>query len=1008
MTVRKLFDAYYELLSVIPETNSIGDVLLLEIAVTNTGKAPLAPVHSHPIRLSYHLRDTNSRVEVHDGLRTQLPGVLYPDETIRIELRVDPPALAGDYLLEIELVEERVGWFNERGVPPLVQTVHYTPLRGPRVTIINGNCILNDAVGNQVTAQLRALHAAGYQPLLLAEHVDERLPIEVRRFMIPLRLRDIRQPHPQAQYAVDHFRASALVIVNYSTYYELVEAIRSIRNSVVIFDYHGVTPPELWEGDPAGRHDLLLGQQNLHLVKYADYAVAHSTYTYDELLRTGLMTPDRTHLLPYAILEDLLPPGERNQPLIEQYGLRGRRVLLYVGRMARNKRIIDLVEALAIIRQQYPETVLVLVGDNRFGPFYDYVVEVQQRTQELGCADAVIWTGQVPNLADFYDLCDIFVTASIHEGFGIPAIEAMAHGKPVVVAAAAALPGTIGEAGLLFEPGNPADLAAQVMRLLADPPLAADGDERLRTGTIGFVSPRYGPEILGGAERMIRGWAEQLARRGYRTEALTTCTARMDDWTNHYTPGVYDVNGITVRRFPTDRVRSEDFHRVLDRANRDLPISRQDEQEFMRNNLQSTALNQYVHEHAGEYVAVVFGPYLFGTSYWGMQALPDKAIILPCLHDEPAARFSIFREMLEAAAGIFFNAYPECELARDKLHVANPHYVVTGYGFETDRPAGDAEAFRARHHLSGPILLYSGRLEAPKNVPLLLDYFVRYKQQHPGPLTLALAGTGDIAIPQRPDIVELGFLSDELPDAYAAASMLCQPSVNESFSIVIMESWLQSRPVLVHADCAVTNDHVVRSGGGYAFRDYETFRTALDRVFGEPAHATELGQRGRVYVEQNYAWDVVIDRFLDGIRRFTAPPSLRNQVVHRGTLRALEFTRTRFDDALTSLVERILEENGSQIDFALGERLRRLAQVGLPDYTIRSGVPLVGRLIGWTRAQMTAHLKEPYLDQIIAKQEAFNNMLLQELLPMLEQSLHEQQRLRRDVERLRYKPESSD
>ena len=44
---------------------------------------------------------------------------------------------------------------------------------------------------------------------------------------------------------------------------------------------------------------------------------------------------------------------------------------------------------------------------------------------------------------------------------------------------------------------------------------------------------------------MIRGWAEKLDQHGYHTEVLTTCTARMDDWSNHYTPGVYDVNGVT-------------------------------------------------------------------------------------------------------------------------------------------------------------------------------------------------------------------------------------------------------------------------------------------------------------------------------------------------------------------------------------------------------------------------------------------------------------------------------
>src|SRR5438128_785246 len=119
-----------------------------------------------------------------------------------------------------------------------------------------------------------------------------------------------------------------------------------------------------------------------------------------------------------------------------------------------------------------------------------------------------------------------------------------------------------------------------------------------------------------------------------------------------------------------------------------------------------------------------------------MQALPEKAIILPCLHDEPSARVSIFREMLEGAAGIFFNAYPEHTLAVDSLHIANPQQLVVGYGFDTDDKPGDAAGFRARHNLPEQILFYSGRLEQGKNVPLLLEYFVRYKTEHPGPLTL--------------------------------------------------------------------------------------------------------------------------------------------------------------------------------------------------------------------------------------------------------------------------------
>ncbi|PJF23695.1 MAG: glycosyl transferase, partial [Phototrophicales bacterium] len=107
-------------------------------------------------------------------------------------------------------------------------------------------------------------------------------------------------------------------------------------------------------------------------------------------------------------------------------------------------------------------------------------------------------------------------------------------------------------------------------------------------------------------------------------------------------------------------------------------------------------------------------------------------------------------------------------------------------------------------------------------VPLLIEYFMRYKAERPGPLTLALSGTGSIPLPSRDDIVGLGMLPrDALTDAYASAVALCQLSLNESFSLVLMESWLQSRPVIVHADCAVTRGHVERSGGGYAIGSYE-------------------------------------------------------------------------------------------------------------------------------------------------------------------------------------------
>jgi glycosyltransferase involved in cell wall biosynthesis len=967
MNQRPLYHARYHLLNSVPQRLGCGESLLLTIELTNLGLVPWVTFGKHPVRLAYHWRTKRGQTVVEDGLRTPLPTLMPPDAQTTVEMRVEAPPEAGEYELVVDLVEEGVAWFSRRGVTPLVIPVTYLAEAAPRACIINGNCVINDAVGNHVVAQLRALRTAGFQTLFLTEFIDERLPADVLRSSFVLRLQDLQQPSSRTRAAAEHFYASDVVLFNYSTYYELAEAIKLAPRGKVIFDYHGVTPPELWDPNSLGYNDVVLGRKHINLVQYADHAIAHSQFTRDELIQTGLIPPDRVHVVPLSVARNSAHSSIPAPALMERYRLHGRRVLLYVGRMARNKRIIDLVEALALVRQQHPETVLLLVGDNQLGPYQDYAHEVQQRAAELGCSEQVIFTGQVADVHAFYQLCDLFVTASIHEGFCLPVIEAMAHGKPVVAAAATALPSTVGDAGLLFEPQNPTHMAEQIIRLLNDLPPAIPQapltkgnasvsitpvSSALQNGrVIAFVTPRYGLEIIGGAERLIRGWAEYLAKQGYPVEVLTTCTANMAEWINHYTPGVEQLNGVTVRRFSTDRVDAAGgYHRVLVKANRGDYVSYQDELDFVQHNLRSSDLNRYLREHADEFEGVMFAPYLFGTTYWGMQQVPHKAIIVPCLHDEPSARLSVFREMLEGAAGLFFNTQAECDFATGALNVANPYRTVIGYGFEPNPVSGDSAAFRARYKLPDQVLLYSGRLEAGKNVPLLLDYFVRYKQDHPGPLTLVLTGSGDIPIPRRSDIVALGVLpEEELPNAYSAALALCQPSLNESFSIVMMEAWLQGRPALVHADCAVTSSHVHASGGGAVFSDYPSFRAALQRLVNSPVHAAELGQRGRAYVLQHYAWDNVLERLLQGIAAFTRPRSEYERLAQRGIQRSLAFTPIRVNDQLLQVVESVLTPQQRK-------QLRRTTQAGISSYTKRPYRVAVEQAVGWMRRKVAVRL----------------------------------------------------
>jgi glycosyltransferase involved in cell wall biosynthesis len=181
-------------------------------------------------------------------------------------------------------------------------------------------------------------------------------------------------------------------------------------------------------------------------------------------------------------------------------------------------------------------------------------------------------------------------------------------------------------------------------------------------------------------------------------------------------------------------------------------------------------------------------------------------------------------------------------------------------------PPGDAARFRKKYRLAEPFLLYAGRKAAEKNVPLLIEYFARYRFTHRDrPLKLVLVGSGRIRIPERlrEDVVDLGFVPPQDKfDAYAASLALCQPSQLESFSIVMMEAWLCGTPALVHGRCAVTRDHCLASNGGLFFDEYFEFVEAVDLLSGDAALCRRLADSGRAYVLAHFTWDRVTANYL--------------------------------------------------------------------------------------------------------------------------------------------------
>ena len=379
---------------------------------------------------------------------------------------------------------------------------------------------------------------------------------------------------------------------------------------------------------------------------------------------------------------------------------------------------------------------------------------------------------------------------------------------------------------------------------------------------LALVCPRYAAAAAGGAEALIQGWAERLLRRGHDIEVLTTCARDHFTWENHFPPGPARVGEVRLTRFPVNR-RDEGLHHLLqERICRGKKLSLSEEEDWLDHGVTSDSLCRYLDEHRSRFDAVIFAPYLFGLTYRGILTVPEKSVLVPCLHNEPFAYLQATRKIFSAAWAVFFNTPDERELAASLFSIPEDRTAIVGMGLEPS-PEIRPELFRKQFGLRQPFLFYAGRREGGKNTPLLVEYFRLFHELHSPELDLVLAGSGPVSVPlpARRFIRDVGYLEEEQKwNAYGAALAFCQPSTNESFSIVLLESWLTGKPALVNAFCPVTREHCRLSGGGLYFRDYFEFEECLLYLLENPEQAGIMGAAGKNYVLKNYNWDRILDR----------------------------------------------------------------------------------------------------------------------------------------------------
>lgn len=379
---------------------------------------------------------------------------------------------------------------------------------------------------------------------------------------------------------------------------------------------------------------------------------------------------------------------------------------------------------------------------------------------------------------------------------------------------------------------------------------------------IAYVVPRYGLEVLGGAEYGARMLAERLVSMlGWEVEILTTSALDAGTWADHYPAGEVDINGVRVRRFSSKAGRDPGFE-PYSRTVLPQPAAADDETCRRWIELQGPVCPDVIEAaHDSDADLVVFYPYLYYPTVHGVPAVGRRAVMHPAAHDEAPLRLPIFRDVFAGAQGLVFQTYGERRLAESLFAIGDRAQIVMGLGVEEGEgePAAAAAAFGVGDR---PYLLCLGRVDDGKGVGMLARYFAEYKARRPGPLALVFAGPVVQRPPDHPDIVVAGPVDETVKwGALRGSTALVNPSYFEAFSIVLMEAWTARVPVLVNGHCLATREHCERSGGGLWFEGYAEFEAAADRLVGDGDVRAGLAAAGADYVEGNFRWPVIIERY---------------------------------------------------------------------------------------------------------------------------------------------------
>ncbi len=371
---------------------------------------------------------------------------------------------------------------------------------------------------------------------------------------------------------------------------------------------------------------------------------------------------------------------------------------------------------------------------------------------------------------------------------------------------------------------------------------------------IAAVVQRYGDDVIGGAESLAREVCQRLSGE-HDITVLTSCALDYRTWRNYYPPGERIENGVRVIRCPVSRKRYWKrfgyYSRILFMLRNLVPLPRFLEQHWIRAqgpfcpDLPGRLLLEF-----GRSDLVLFFCCLYYPTVAGLPLAAGKAVLVPTAHDEPALKFSLYRQIFRLPRALVFLSIEEKMFVNRLFNVSKIPQEIAGYGVEC--PKIDDTG-------SGDYFLYLGRIEPGKNCGELFSHILD------SGLKLKIAGPANMAIP--PGIEYLGIVTEkEKMELLGKARAVILPSRNESLSIVALEAWAAGKPVIVSSSSPVLAGQVERSRGGLVYSGFKEFVQAAGKA------DRAMGMRGREYVLRNYSWDIVMKKWNNILKNAVSPP----------------------------------------------------------------------------------------------------------------------------------------